>query len=200
MLDELRHELDLPFAFFGHSMGALISYEVARRLQKGGLPGPLHLFISGCIAPHLEQIYAGYDALPDDELLHALIDLGGVPPRLLRHPELFEVVLPVLRADLACCARYHVPFGATLACPIMGFHGNSDPLIKIHQMRSWGEHTQGSFVLHSMPGGHFFLNTNLPLVLSQIASALTVARSASGDRLSCSHFNEGLAQIRGLRR
>lgn len=179
VLHELRHELDLPFAFFGHSMGALVSYQVALLLLRAGLSTPQYLFVSGYAAPHLEHIYAGYDALPDEELLRALIDLGGVPPKLLRHPEIFKAVLPIVRADLACCARYHaLPGASRLTCPIIGFCGTSDPLIAIREMRGWGEHTRGSFGLHGMPGGHFFHKSNLPSVLSQIRSTLLEARPA----------------------
>src|SRR5215470_7371202 len=89
--------LDRPFAFFGHSMGARIAFEVARHLRSLGLPQPLHLFISGCRAPHVPDSSPLDHAAPDDELTEKLQRLGGTPGEIMLYPELVRLLLPTIR-------------------------------------------------------------------------------------------------------
>src|SRR4051794_13772560 len=107
LADALTSERDgVPFAFFGHSMGALIAFEIARRLRRNSLALPCRLFVSACRAPHLPNQHAPVHSLPDAELRLTLAEFGGTPRELLDDDELMELVLPTLRADFTVCETY----------------------------------------------------------------------------------------------
>src|SRR5207244_548641 len=98
--------LNVPFALFGHSMGALISFELARQLRRQNDPQPVHLLISSCYAPHIPDPNPPIHALPESEFVEALRHLDGTPQEVLQDPELMQLVLPTLRADFALCETY----------------------------------------------------------------------------------------------
>lgn len=144
--------VDLPFVFFGHSMGALIAFNVTRRLAAAGAPLPQHLFVSARRAPHLVD-YEPIHELPEDELLARLGD-----HRLARlSSELREVVLPILRADLRLCETYQYTAARPLPVPITAFGGYEDEMASETGMAAWREHTARAFELRMFPGGHFYL-------------------------------------------
>ena len=166
--------LDRPFAFFGHSMGALISFELARLLRERGVRGPAHLFVSGCRAPQLrggEPIT--YD-LPDAEFIEYLRSLKGTPAEVFDHPELLELMLPLVRADFSVVETYQYRPGPALGCPVTAFGGESDEEVGVEGIKAWGEQTSGRFDARIMPGDHFFLNDppTRSLMLEVIASEL----------------------------
>jgi medium-chain acyl-[acyl-carrier-protein] hydrolase len=144
--------VDLPFVFFGHSMGALIAFNVTRRLAAAGAPLPQHLFVSARRAPHLTD-HEPIHALPEDELLARLGD-----SRLARlSGELRETVMPILRADLTLCETYRYTPGRPLPVPITAFGGYEDEMASESGMAAWREHTARAFDLRMFPGGHFYL-------------------------------------------
>ncbi|HSE19636.1 MAG TPA: alpha/beta fold hydrolase [Pyrinomonadaceae bacterium] len=146
--------LDKPFALFGHSMGALIAFELARYLRKEYSAQPLHLFVSGRPSP--QTISESYEL---DQLDAAL------PEMLPGNPELMELVLPLLRADLAVCKSYVYTPQPPFSFPITAFGGLEDDGVPRHCLEGWREHTTGSFRLRFFPGDHFFLETcRLPLL------------------------------------
>lgn len=102
----IRPLLDMPFAFFGHSMGAIISFELARTLRAQGAGEPAHLFASGHRAPQLPNPVLPMYNLPDSELLKEINRLNGTPPEVLEHPELMQLMLPLLRADFEAIETY----------------------------------------------------------------------------------------------
>jgi surfactin synthase thioesterase subunit len=174
LLLDLCDEMDLPFAFFGHSMGALLGYEAALWLQQHDMPGPDHLFVAGHAAPHCEHRLASYEVYSDDELLNTVIHLGSIPPQIIREPDLLAAILPALRADIQCCSSYHPPLGGTpLDCPITCFCGATDPLVTAAEMRCWQEQTRASCVLHTLPGEHFFLQRSLNRLRTEVVRTLT---------------------------
>jgi medium-chain acyl-[acyl-carrier-protein] hydrolase len=160
-----------PFAFFGHSLGALVAFELARALEDRGLPGPRHLVVSGHAAP---QLGGQADDAPasDAELLDDLRGLGGTTGDVLGNRELLELVLPIVRADFAVSAAYRFVAGAPLGCPLTALGGAGDPGVTLAALEAWRVHTRGGFALRQFPGGHFFIDSARPAVLAAVAAAV----------------------------
>ncbi len=164
-----RSGSERPYAFFGHSMGALIAYELARKLSRQAAPGPVCLIVSGHRAPHLPARHAPFHLLPDSQFVEKLAALGGIPKALLDNPEMLSLVLPGLRADLTVCETYTWEPVPVLSCPIIAHGGLADEVVFSEDRELWKLHTKGEFAHRQFPGGHFFLHTAQPLVLDQIA-------------------------------
>lgn len=145
------------YAMFGHSMGALLAYEVACALRERGEPEPRHLFVSGSRAPHLYGDRADH-RLPDDELLRVVADLGGLGGSEMVGAVYLERRLPVLRADLAACENYRWRPRPPLGCPMTAFSAADDPIATPVQVEAWREYTSGSLLRRHLPGDHFYLN------------------------------------------
>lgn len=157
--------LDRPFAFFGHSMGALISFELARYLRRNYEIEPHHLFVSGHRAPQLGSVLEKTSHLPEPEFIEVLRGLNGTLPEVLEHPELLALMIPLLRADFSVCETYAYSDDAPLSCPLTVFGGLQDTEITREHLAAWSEHTTGSFSLKMFPGDHFFLRTTQQLLL-----------------------------------
>jgi len=166
--------LDRPFAFFGHSMGALISFELTRLLNERGDRSPAHLFVSGRRAPQIPNDRPDTYDLPDAEFVEYLRSLKGTPAEVFDHPELLELMLPLLRADFSVVETYQNRPGPTLDCPVTAFGGESDEEVRVEEIKAWGEQTTGRFDARIMPGDHFFLNDppTRSLMLEVISSEL----------------------------
>ena len=168
----LQSYFDRPFAFFGHSMGALIGFELARKLQSENKTGPKHLFVSAHRAPHLPNTEGTFYNLPDAELIEELRHLKGTPTEVLENPELMHLMLPLMRADFSVCQNYdYQPAAQPLACPITVFGGLEDTLTK-EQLQDWRQHTTAAFKLRLLPGDHFFLHTSQETLLRTLAQEL----------------------------
>lgn len=164
------------FAFFGHSMGAIISFELACFLRKERLPTPTHLFLSGRPAPHLIKKEAATYNLPEPEFIEELRRLRGTPQEVLDHPELMAVVSPILRADFEICQTYEYSPKPPLECPITAFGGLQDQDVTREQLDGWREYTNSSFVLRMFPGDHFFLHESAPVLLRMIAQEMSTTQ------------------------
>lgn len=161
-----------PFAFFGHSMGALISFELARLLRNRGGPEPSHLFISGRSAPQLmEESRLTYN-LPEPEFVEELRRLNGTPRDVLEHPEMMELMIPILRADFSVCQTYRYEREMPLSYPITVFGGLEDLDTRREHLEQWDEQTTSTFTLQMFPGDHFFINEALPQILETIRRQL----------------------------
>lgn len=163
--------LDKPFAFFGHSMGALVGFELARDLRRRNRPGPSRLFVSGCFAPDIPDPYPLHN-LPDSELLEGLRRLNGMPQEALENAELMRLMLPTLRADCTVTETYHYADEPPLDCPVSAFGGLQDHLASRDQLEAWRQQTTASFSLRMFPGDHFFLHTAQPLLLQILSLEL----------------------------
>lgn len=174
---DLQPFLKKPFAFFGHSMGALVSYEFARRLQREGQPEPFQMFVSGCGAPHARIIDEPTYNLPEPEFIAELRRLQGTPGEVLDNTELMQLMMPVIRADFKASQTYtHVP-GPPLECSLRAFGGLKDEMLPREKIEAWSKHTRGSFRAQMLPGDHFFLNTSQSLLTRIIAQELLMQLS-----------------------
>jgi len=154
----LRPEMKLPFAFFGHSMGGLIAFELARQLRRDGGPLPAHLFISAkCCPKQVDVLYTG--EIPDKELTQVLQRYEGTPREVLENAELMQLLLPVIRADMELCNTYVCDPEPPLPCPITAFGGLEDHVSGRPCLEGWRNYTTGRFTLRMFPAGHFFLQT-----------------------------------------
>ena len=179
---DLQPFLTKPFAFFGHSMGALVSYEFARRLQGEQQQGPFQLFVSGCSAPHVRAFDEITYNLPEPEFLAELRRLQGTPEEVLDNAELMQLMMPIIRADFKASQTYKYVTGPPLECPIRAFGGLKDEMVPREEVEAWSEHTVGSFRAQMLPGDHFFLNTSQSLLIRIIAQELIT------------HLNKGRVQ------
>ncbi|MFF4811575.1 thioesterase domain-containing protein [Micromonospora chersina] len=168
---------DRPYVLYGHSMGGRLGFEVVRELRRTGGPLPLRLYVGGARAPHVTApgLFDGLSRADDEELLRRLADGGGLPAELFAHPELVELLLPLLRADFGRVDGYRYVPGEPLPVPIVAFSGRDDRAVTREQNAAWAEHTAAGFTLHELAGGHFFLHDQLPELLALIRADLTGA-------------------------
>lgn len=184
----LRSYSDIPFAFFGHSMGALISFELTHQLCRQQQPTPVHLLLSGRHAPQLPEHSPLLHTLPNHEFLQELRDLNGTPAGVLDNPELVQLVLPLLRADLSICGTYVYLNRSPLRCPISVFGGIDDPNETGDRLQPWKTQTTSTFSLTMLPGNHFFLQTNQSTLLKRLAHEL-ISHSSNMSINQPSSFN-----------
>ena len=169
----LRDNLDKPFIFYGHSLGGVVAFEIARRLEAEGLPTPQHVFIGASAPPHMGLIHSRIRHLPDAEFVEAVQErYAGIPEAVLKEPELMELLLPVLKADFAAYEEYTFADSGELDCPVTVFAGIEDRGMKPEVLEGWIRHTQGRFAMHTVPGDHFFLTVSKEFVLATIQDSL----------------------------
>lgn len=153
---ELALDPDRPFAFFGHSLGALVAFELARWLRRHQHPLPRHLHVVSRSAPHLPLRYPMVHELPEAALLDALASYGGVDDSMMENRDFARFFLPVIRADLEMNCVYSCQDEPPLDCPITAVCGDSDPICDIDQIQAWGAQTTQAFACDIVSGGHFF--------------------------------------------
>ena len=164
--------LDKPFAFFGHSLGALVGFELARQLRiQSGLQ-PVRLFVSADRAPQTPPRDRPIHALPEGEFLVELRRLNGIPGKVWQELDLMQFMLPVLRADFAVYETYAYSTEAPFNCPFSIFGGLQDRRVSRGELEAWRDQTSGSFSLRMFPGDHFFLNATQPLLLQVMSEEL----------------------------
>jgi medium-chain acyl-[acyl-carrier-protein] hydrolase len=161
-----------PFAFFGHSLGALIAFELARELRRLYNVAPVHLFASGRLAPQERDPRPTIYDLPDEEFIAMLRTLDGTPEEIFQAPELLAQLIPVLRADLALNETYAYTTGAPLDTPITALGGDRDPKVSVRDLEAWVHQTSGAFAVRMFDGGHFFIHTARRPVLRVVAQEL----------------------------
>jgi medium-chain acyl-[acyl-carrier-protein] hydrolase len=180
--DALDPYWDLPFVFFGHSMGAMISFELARELRRRGRPQPLHLFVSGRRAPQLPAREEPIHALPEAEFIEKLRELNGTPEEVLQHAELMKLITPILRADFGVNETYEFTAEAPLDAGISAFGGLGDEDVTREDVEAWKENTHGRFRMRMLPGDHFFINSGKDLVLESVSRDLAEIATAPAPR------------------
>jgi medium-chain acyl-[acyl-carrier-protein] hydrolase len=171
--DSIDQSLELPYMLFGHSMGALLAFELARELRQRGAPAPATLFVSAHRAPHLPDPRPAVAELPDTKFIDELQRLQGTPPEALGNRELMVLLLPLLRADFALCENYEYKQDIPLECTIVAFGGLNDAELEYQEVLAWREHTSGDFRIFMMPGNHFFIHTAKEPMLEVLTAELT---------------------------
>ncbi|MFL6283823.1 MAG: thioesterase II family protein [Pyrinomonadaceae bacterium] len=165
LAEAIKDFLDLPFSFFGHSLGALLSFELALRLRGRLGVEPLHLFVSGCRAPQLPRDDPHINHLPDEQFIKEVGALNGTPREVLENRELLQTVLGALRADFRLAETYACSAESPLGCPVTAFGGSEDAAGTREEMEAWELRTTGPFNYWILPGDHFFIHTSEPMVL-----------------------------------
>ena len=164
--------LDIPYAFFGHSMGAWIAFEIARRLEKDDQKKMKFLFASGRQSPNLVNNEPHVYDLPKDQLIQVLRRFEGTPELVLQEPDLLDLFLPILRADFKMLATYQYEQKEKLNCPFRIFGGLEDKKTNVEGLSAWKHLTSGDFGVKMFPGGHFFLKNEKEDLLREINHSL----------------------------
>ena len=172
LAEGLRPYLDRPFAFFGHSLGGLVSFELAHELLRQRHPAPVHLLVSAMRAPHLPATRPDIHGLPTPALIEHLRNFQGTPEAILNNRAMMEMLLPALRADFAMSETHRHSAKAPLACPITAFCGLQDTLVSEDALRAWQGYTHHTFTMHTIAGNHFFINHARSEVLQKVRQAL----------------------------
>lgn len=168
----LAPELDRPFAIFGHSMGGLVAFELARNLRRAGGAEPRRLIVSGHGGPRRSPSLPLISAAADAEVLARLRRLGGTPEEALRDEQLMAIVLPLFRADLAVCETYAYAAEDPLGCPISAYGGTLDKDVRRQDLGAWQAESRGPIRVRMFPGGHFFIRESMDRVMEAIGEDL----------------------------
>ncbi len=169
---EIIPRSDTPFAVFGHSMGAVLAFELARALRHAGAPAPLALMLAAYPAPHVPPARAAIHHLSRHDFIEEIRRLRGTPTAVLENQELMEFVLPILRADFQACDTYAYAPEPPLECPFVVFGGTDDREVDRQALDRWRELTSAACSLHMLPGTHFFVQTHADHVLATVSACL----------------------------
>ena len=175
---EQRAVTHAPYAVLGHSLGALVAFELAHELRALGCPPPVALFACGTAAPTRREDYAGgkwTEPRGDAELIAELRKLGGTSEEVLANEELMSLTLPIVQADFLLCGRYAYEQRLPLPCPLHVFAGENDRA-NDEQLQAWGRETVGEYSLAKFPGGHFFIHEHEDRVLDVLCRTLEPLR------------------------
>jgi len=177
IVEELAHTVNsmrgMPVALFGHSVGALIAFEVARKQELCRGFEPVHLFVSGCRGPAADPL-PSWNVLTDDELVDQLQRLGGMTTNRFDDAELIACALPAIRADLEIAENYRHRSGQRLRCPVTALGGLLDPFVSEPQLKAWSAECAGPFSAALFAGGHFFVKESEAGVLRTVSHMLTL--------------------------
>jgi medium-chain acyl-[acyl-carrier-protein] hydrolase len=149
---------DVPYVLFGHSLGALLAFDISHRMIARGRP-PALLAVAGRNGPSVPSSHRPVHRLSDYEFADAMHALGGLPAALLQQPELMRMFLPIIRADLRLAELYIRPDVSRLSIPVVAFAGRQDPMTDAAGMLTWVTETTGVCELVFLDGGHFFLRS-----------------------------------------
>lgn len=172
---------DQPLAFFGHSMGASVAYEVAVRMRRAYGQEPVRLFVSAQTAPHRMRKLRGH-LLDDDGLVEEVSRLGGVDGSALADPGIRELALPAIRADFKLTATYHVADPALLDAPVCAYVGAGDPDVTAADLDAWSEVTAAKLDQRVFPGDHFYLVPEEGALVADVVHRLGVTGPATASR------------------
>ena len=165
-----------PFAFFGHSLGALAIFELTRALRRRGGPLPARLFVSAHRAPQLPERHQQFHTLSDADFVAGMRTLNGIPTSVAENADLMEVMIPLLRADVELAETYAYTPEPPLPCAISAFGGVLDEEVSRDDMAAWREQTAADFAVRMLPGDHFYLTKQRALLFQAVLYDLQTAR------------------------
>lgn len=166
---EIAAEVSGPYMFYGHSVGALVCFEVARQLSRHHGSEPDAIFAAAFRAPHTPSARAPVHGMDDHQLLAHVVRLGGVPARVLMEPDLLKLAFPTLRADLRLSETYELGDAHRLSCPIYVYGGEADPIVASYEFERWRDLTSGECEVRMFKGGHFFLEVSQHALFEHMA-------------------------------
>lgn len=173
IVEVLRPWADRPLAFFGHSMGAIIAFEVALRLQACGIT-PAVMFLSGRRSPSTFRLETNH-LLPDKDLVQELRGMQGTDASLLDDDDIVDMILPSLRSDYRAVETYDNRDAGAVNCPIVVCNGDKDAMVTAAEAQAWENHTTAGFDLRTFPGGHFYLSDHAAALIALIAERVNAA-------------------------
>lgn len=186
LVEDLLHDLaplaasGRPYAFFGHSMGSAVAWELTCALLERGLPPPFTLAVSGRNPPHDRRLHDDLSVLDDAEFIRRVAAMGGTPAEVFASPEIVALFLPVLRADFTLLAHHRVAMPTRpLACDLLFLHGVDDARVDADGIDGWRAYTRGRLEVQAYPGGHFYLQTQRDAVCARVARHLRACRAAA---------------------
>ncbi|MGG1616285.1 thioesterase II family protein [Paenibacillus sp. NRS-1782] len=164
-----------PFAFFGHSMGALIAFEAARQLYSKTGKLPVHIIASGKSAPHRPYSKKQLHDLADQPFTEELRLMQGTPEEVLQNADLMQIIMPRLRADFKVCETYVYQQGGPLACPMTILGGMKDHEVSTDSLHAWQQHTTSPIDVRMFEGNHFFIHEQEQEVISTVVNILSAS-------------------------
>ncbi|WP_400193672.1 thioesterase II family protein [Hymenobacter sp. B81] len=162
-----------PYLLYGHSMGGILGNELLRRMQVSGMELPLHFFATGCAAPAAERYRRGRHRLSDGLLTHELTKLGGLPAEVLASDELMSFCLPIIRADIRALETHRYPGPAASPVPLTVIVGRAEGLSE-EDVADWAAETRGGFRALRLPGNHFFIHQQYPVIAALMKEAVAL--------------------------
>ncbi len=190
LADAILPYLDRPFAFYGHSMGALVCFELARQLRRISHRVPLCLYLAAYRAPQLPNPNIKIYHLPA-EVFKVVLRADGIPETILQNKELMQAMLPTLRADFEICDTYEYREKTPLSCPFVIFGGQEDVRVRLADLEAWSVHSSATCSLFMLPGSHFFLHSAQDQLLAAISQDLELRLSPPLDRSVNGQIEEG---------
>lgn len=160
--------IELPYVFFGHSMGSLFCYEISRFLESMNVPLPLHVFLSGARPPRKFIMDSCISQLNDDDLVDELKKYNGIPEDILNEKDYIKIFLPIIRADLLIMESYNFNNNYRFSMPLTVFGGESDSAVDCKELKEWNDFTRAYCRIFILPGDHFFIFSEKIKILSEI--------------------------------
>jgi medium-chain acyl-[acyl-carrier-protein] hydrolase len=183
LIGQMAPRLTLPYAMFGHSMGAFVAFDLAHEIVRRGVAGPFHLFVSAQRGPRLPYPETPIFHLPDDRFLAGVIArYKNIPKPVMEQQDFMRVLLRILRADFTIVEAYTYRAQSRLACPITVFGGSDDDRITAGQLEAWSMETSDRCTIHLVSGGHFFMDSARAQLLALIRQELGSWLTTSSDR------------------
>jgi medium-chain acyl-[acyl-carrier-protein] hydrolase len=173
LVDAMRDGVVQPFAIFGHGLGALIAFELARALRRMSLPQPARLFLSAHRAPTLPSRFEDIHGMEESAFREELRRRADVPAEVLEHEELMAIVSPMLRADFETEETYTFSAEDPIDVPFTIFGGSADDTVKESELQAWREHTRAAFRVEMLPGDRFYPRTQRNELLRTISRELS---------------------------
>jgi trans-AT polyketide synthase, acyltransferase and oxidoreductase domains len=195
---ELAPFLDRPFAFFGHSLGSIIAFELMKRLRKRNMPLPFHLFVAGRRAPQIKP-EPPIHKLPDEQFIEGLRNYGGTPEAVFQEQQLMDIFLPILRADLCLNDSYTYVPEYPFDCPITAFYGANDKIAGKNYVEAWKKQANSHFILYRIEGSHFFINEQTEQILKIISADMErTLKNKKGSKMKTYVFPGQGSQKKGM--